>query len=110
MWPAIVAVRCPLKFRDAIADNLLEDRCIRSAQVFVSTASVQRADPSFPVRHALTFCQLLETTVSIAGDDLSGESFVDECNTIAVAHDGLIVRIARSLALEQEIFVRRKNR
>ncbi len=76
----------------------------------MSTATVQRADPPFPVRHALTFCQLLETIVSIAGDDLSGESFVDECTTIAVAHDGLIVRIARSLALEQEVFVRLMNR
>jgi hypothetical protein len=76
----------------------------------VSTASIQPADPVFPVRHALTFCQLLETTVSIAGHDLSGEAFVDECTTIAIAHDGLIVRIARALALEQEVFVRVQNR
>ena len=76
----------------------------------MSTASVQSADPLFPARHALTFCQLLETTVTITGNDLSGETFVDQCTTIAVAHDGLIVRIARALALEQELFVRLDSR
>ena len=96
--------------RGHAADVFLEDRSFGSTQVFVSTAFVQPVDPPLSVRHALTFCQLLETTVSIAGDDLSGESFVDECTTIAVAHDGLIVRIARSLALEQEVFVGLMNR
>lgn len=76
----------------------------------MSTASVQHANsPIHAARCALTFCQILETIVSIAGDELSGASFVDECTTIAIAHDGLIVRIPRSLALDQEVFVRRGN-
>lgn len=76
----------------------------------MSTASVQHANsPIHAARSALTFCQILETIVSIAGDELSGASFVDECTTIAIAHDGLIVRIPRSLALDQEVFVRRGN-
>lgn len=61
-------------------------------------------------RHALTFCQLAETAVELSGNDLSGEVFVDEYTTLAIAHDGLILRMRRALAPDQEVFVRYRNR
>lgn len=111
IWPAIVAVRITLKFLSTLPISFLRTVLFRPAKAKVSSVSVQPArSPIPPPRHALTFCQILEATVTIAGDDLSGISFADQCATIAVAHDGLIVRINRSLALDQEVFVRLGNR
>jgi hypothetical protein len=59
-----------------------------------------------PLDQELTSCKVVEVHVTVSGQDLSGEAFVDQCKTIAVAHNGGIVTINRTLGIEQEVFLR----
>jgi PilZ domain len=74
----------------------------------VSTAPLERS-PHFPPRPAgqeLTACKVVEVQVAVTGEDVMGKAFVDTCNTVAVARNGAIVVVSRSLASEIEVFVR----
>jgi hypothetical protein len=52
---------------------------------------------------------VVDLPVSISGHDLAGVAFVDNCRTIAVAANGAIVTVNRTLGTEQEVFLRYKD-
>ena len=78
----------------------------------MSTAALNNIQkfPARPDPQTLTSCQVVQVTVTISGQDVSGIAFVDQCNTIAIADKGVIVMIGHPLAVEQEVFIRHGDR
>lgn len=73
--------------------------------VIVSTAPLDRV-PEFHTRPAtkdLICCKVVEVPVSVSGHDLAGVAFVDSSKAIAVAHNGAIITVGRTLVTEQEV-------
>jgi hypothetical protein len=77
----------------------------------VSTVSLNSI-PEFRAPQAtsqLNSCVVVDLPVSVSGHDLAGVAFVDCCRTIAIAANGAIVIVNRTLGTEQEVFLRHKD-
>ena len=78
----------------------------------MSLAGIEGATefPAGPPPTGLVSCEVMQLPVTVSGQDLKGIAFVDNCKTVAIAHNGAIVTIERTLGADQELFLRYETR